>query len=68
VIVLERVLLADGHPVGLEDTRLPLETNPAAPMLLLNRVARDAAGRPIERVRSLFRGDRFSFVTTLRRG
>jgi GntR family transcriptional regulator len=45
-----------------------LETNPAAPMLLLNRVSRDAAGRPIERVRSLFRGDRFSFVTTLRRG
>ncbi|WP_445181496.1 GntR family transcriptional regulator [Pseudonocardia sp. Cha107L01] len=115
VIVLERVLLADGHPVGLEDTRLPLvrfprllaefdpatslytyvrstgveletaterietvlaapreamllETNPGAPMLLLNRVSRDVAGRPIERVRSLFRGDRFSFVTTLRRG
>jgi GntR family transcriptional regulator len=114
VIVLERVLLADGHPVGLEDTRLPLarfpqlladfdpetslyayvratgvefetaterietvlaapreamllETNPAAPMLLLNRVSRDAEGRPIERVRSLFRGDRFSFVTTLRK-
>jgi len=114
VVVLERVLLADGHPVGLEDTRLPvarfprlladfdpetslyayvrgtgvefetaterietvlaapreamlLETNPAAPMLLLNRVSRDPEGRPIERVRSLFRGDRFSFVTTLRK-
>jgi GntR family transcriptional regulator len=114
VVVLERVLLADGHPVGLEDTRLPvarfprlladfdpqtslyayvratgvefetaterietvlaapreamlLETNPAAPMLLLNRVSYDVDGRPIERVRSLFRGDRFSFVTTLRR-
>ena len=114
VIVLERVVLADGHPVGLEDTRLPLarfprlladfdpetslyayvratgvefdtaterietvlaapreamllETNPAAPMLLLNRLSLDGSGRPIERVRSLFRGDRFSFVTTLRK-
>ena len=114
VILLERVLLADGHPVGLEDTRMPLarfpqllaefdpatslyayvrasgvefetaterietvlaapreamllETNPGAPMLLLNRLSYDPEQRPIERVRSLFRGDRFSFVTTLRR-
>jgi GntR family transcriptional regulator len=28
VIVLERVLLADGHPVGLEDTRMPLARFP----------------------------------------
>jgi GntR family transcriptional regulator len=42
-----------------------LGTNPALPMLLLNRVSVDEAGVPIERVRSLFRGDRFSFVTTL---
>jgi GntR family transcriptional regulator len=114
VVELERVLLADGRPVGLELTRLPLarfprllaefdpvtslyayvrstgvefdtaterietvlanpreaallETNPGVPMLLLNRLSLDPAGRPIERVRSLFRGDRFSFVTTLRR-
>jgi len=113
VIALERVLLADDYPVGLEDTRMPaarfprllaefdpvtslyayvratgvefdaaterietvlaapreamlLETNPAAPMLLLNRLSYDPEGRPIERVRSLYRGDRFSFVTTLR--
>lgn len=45
-----------------------LETNPSAPMLLLNRRSLDTDGRPIERVRSLFRGDRFSFVTTLRPG
>ena len=109
---LERVLLCDDQPVGLENTYLPLHrfpgvldefdpttslyayiegcgvrfatateqietmlasprearllrTNPALPMLHLNRLSRDAAGRPIERVRSLFRGDRFSFTTTL---
>ncbi|GDY30296.1 hypothetical protein GTS_19290 [Gandjariella thermophila] len=41
-------------------------TNPAMPMLLLHRVAYDVEGRPVERVRSLFRGDRFSFVARLR--
>jgi GntR family transcriptional regulator len=113
VVHLERILLADDEPVGLEDTYLPerqvprildefdpttslygylreqgiwfesaterietvlarpreaklLGTNPALPMLLLNRVSADAAGRPIEKVRSLFRGDRFSFTTKLR--
>ncbi|WP_051341228.1 GntR family transcriptional regulator [Pseudonocardia spinosispora] len=113
VVHLERVLLADDLPVGLEDTYLPearfprlladfdpstslyvylrgvgtrfdaaterietvlaapreaqlLATNPGAPMLLLNRITLDSDGRPVERVRSLFRGDRFSFVTTLR--
>ena len=40
-------------------------TNPALPMLPLNRISRDADGRPIERVRSLFRGDRFSLVAEL---
>jgi GntR family transcriptional regulator len=42
-----------------------LGTNPTLPMLLLNRISLDLDGRPIERVRSLFRGDRFSFTTTL---
>lgn len=112
VVHLERVLLVDDEPVGLEDTRLPLRrfprlldefdpatslydyigrcgtrfasaterietalaspreamllrTNPALPMLLLNRVSVDPDSRPIERVRSLFRGDRFSFSATL---
>ena len=41
-------------------------TNPALPMLLLHRRSLDPDGVPIERVRSLFRGDRFSFSTRLR--
>ncbi|WP_423202205.1 GntR family transcriptional regulator [Herbihabitans rhizosphaerae] len=45
---------------------LLIGTNPALPMLLLHRVSTDAGGRPIERVRSLFRGDRFSFTTHMR--
>ncbi|MEU3447427.1 GntR family transcriptional regulator [Streptomyces thermolilacinus] len=40
-------------------------TPPALPMLLLHRLSRDAEGRPLERVRSLYRGDRFSFTTRL---
>jgi GntR family transcriptional regulator len=40
-------------------------TSPALPMLLINRVSRDRDGRPIECVRSLYRGDRFSFTTRL---
>ena len=112
VLHLERILLSDGEPMGLESTFLPadrfprlrsefdpgtslyayirgtgvtfhaasehietvlaspreaalLGTNPALPMLLLNRISRDPDGRPIERVRSLFRGDRFSLVAEL---
>ncbi|WP_171166291.1 GntR family transcriptional regulator [Streptomyces sp. I05A-00742] len=41
-------------------------TPPALPMLLIHRVSRDAGGRPLERVRSLYRGDRFSFTAHLR--
>ncbi|HEX3778181.1 MAG TPA: GntR family transcriptional regulator [Pseudonocardiaceae bacterium] len=44
---------------------LLIGTNPALPMLLLNRISYDRADRPIERVRSLYRGDRFSFATRL---
>jgi GntR family transcriptional regulator len=44
---------------------LLIGTNPALPMLLLHRVSYDPEGRPIERVRSLYRGDRFSFATRL---
>ncbi len=44
---------------------LLIGTNPALPMLLLNRISYDHADRPIERVRSLYRGDRFSFATRL---
>ncbi|WP_223199254.1 GntR family transcriptional regulator [Solihabitans fulvus] len=45
---------------------LLIGTNPALPMLLLHRVSLDAKGGPIERVRSLYRGDRFSFTARLR--
>ncbi|MEV4513456.1 GntR family transcriptional regulator [Dactylosporangium sp. NPDC049525] len=113
VIRLERVLLADGDPLGLEITELPaeryptlldvldpsgslyrcmqdelgvvwaeaterietalaspreallLQTNPALPMLLMQRISRDPSGTPIERVRSLYRGDRIGFETRL---
>ncbi|MGW8379978.1 GntR family transcriptional regulator [Streptomyces sp. ODS28] len=40
-------------------------TPPGLPMLLIHRLSRDTAGRPLERVRSLYRGDRFSFSTRL---
>ena len=45
---------------------LLIGTPPALPMLLIHRVSRDTAGRPLERVRTLYRGDRFSFTTHLR--
>ncbi|MFI7360862.1 GntR family transcriptional regulator [Streptomyces sp. NPDC050149] len=44
---------------------LLIGTPPALPMLLIHRLSRDADGRPLERVRTLFRGDRFSFTTHL---
>ncbi|WP_432102326.1 GntR family transcriptional regulator [Streptomyces sp. bgisy091] len=44
---------------------LLIGTPPALPMLLLHRLSRDSHGLPLERVRTLFRGDRFSFSTRL---
>ena len=44
-----------------------LGTDAATPMLLLTRSTRDASGRPVEYVRSLYRGDRFRFSTHLSR-
>lgn len=44
---------------------LLIGTPPALPMLLIHRLSRDTAGRPLERARSLYRGDRFSFTTRL---
>ncbi|MEU9337461.1 GntR family transcriptional regulator [Streptomyces sp. NPDC048290] len=41
-------------------------TPPGLPMLLIHRVSRDTDGRPLERVRSLYRGDRFSFTAHLK--
>jgi GntR family transcriptional regulator len=112
VVHVERVLLIDDEPIGLESTYLPqhrvprlvhdfdpatslyaylrsigieltgaderietvlatpreaalLTSAPALPMLLLNRISRDADGRPVECVRTLFRGDRFRLTTRL---
>ncbi|GGK42515.1 GntR family transcriptional regulator [Nocardia camponoti] len=42
-----------------------LECSTALPMLLLHRRSVDAAGAPIERVRSLYRGDRIAFEAKL---
>jgi GntR family transcriptional regulator len=44
-----------------------LGTDAATPMLLLTRSTRDSSGRPVEYVRSLYRGDRFRFSTHLTR-
>lgn len=40
-------------------------TPPALPMLLVHRVSRDTGGVPVEQVRALYRGDRFSFTAEL---
>ena len=45
---------------------LLIGTPPALPMLLLHRRSWDVKGHPFERVRTLYRGDRFSFSTELR--
>ncbi|QHC20912.1 GntR family transcriptional regulator [Streptomyces sp. GS7] len=44
---------------------LLIGTPGALPMLLIHRLSRDTEGRPLERVRSLYRGDRFSFTAHL---
>jgi GntR family transcriptional regulator len=44
-----------------------LGTDPSIPMLLLTRTSRDATGRPVEYVRSLYRGDRFRLSARLTR-
>ncbi|MFF4606724.1 GntR family transcriptional regulator [Streptomyces sp. NPDC001339] len=44
---------------------LLIGTPGALPMLLIHRLSRDTEGSPLERVRSLYRGDRFSFATHL---
>ena len=44
---------------------LLIGTPPALPMLLLHRRSWDGSGRAFERVRTLYRGDRFSFTAEL---
>ncbi|WP_051636858.1 GntR family transcriptional regulator [Rhodococcus sp. UNC363MFTsu5.1] len=43
-----------------------LDSTTAMPMLLLNRISLDTDAVPIERVRSIYRGDRVAFLATLR--
>ncbi|MFE3506282.1 GntR family transcriptional regulator [Kitasatospora sp. NPDC059160] len=69
-------LRAHGVHLGTADERIetvlatPREalligTPPALPMLLLHRRSLDADGCPLELVRALYRGDRFSFTLAL---
>ncbi|MFR9798792.1 GntR family transcriptional regulator [Streptomyces sp. MS06] len=44
-----------------------LATDVGLPMLLLSRHSRDAEGRPVEWVRSVYRGSRYKFVAALMR-
>lgn len=50
-----------------EDVRL-LGIEMGAPMLVVHRLARDAAGKAVEWTRSSFRGDRFRFVSRVKSG
>jgi GntR family transcriptional regulator len=65
------IQLADGEETiesalaSPADARL-LSTEVGAPMLLLTRRTWDAQQRPVEFVRSLYRGDRYRFQTRLR--
>jgi GntR family transcriptional regulator len=43
-----------------------LGTDAGSPMLLLSRHSWDTEGNPVEYVRSIYRGDRYKFVTKLR--
>ena len=55
-------VLADPHNARL------LDVDPGLPLLLLSRHAYDVAGEPVEWAQSWYRGDRYKFVTRLRRG
>ena len=44
-----------------------LHVKEGTPLLLLERVSRDEQDRPVEFVRSLYRGDRYRFITELNR-
>ena len=54
-------VLADPH-----DARL-LSVDPGLPLLLLSRHAIDSTGQPVEWAQSWYRGDRYKFITRLRR-
>ena len=54
-------LLAPSHDAML------LHVAPGSPLLLIHRVTYDQNGRAFEHVKSLYRGDRYKFVTELHR-
>lgn len=54
-------VLADPHDAQL------LGVDPGIPLLLLSRHAIDSTGQPVEWAQSWYRGDRYKFVTRLRR-
>ncbi|HYG60283.1 MAG TPA: GntR family transcriptional regulator [Symbiobacteriaceae bacterium] len=71
-------ILAEHYQIHLVRATQSLEAVPAnayeadmlhvkegTPLLLLERIARDTADRPVEFVRSLYRGDRYRFTTEL---
>ena len=45
----------------------PLQVDPGLPLLLLSRHAFDTTGAPVEWAQARYRGDRYKFVTRLRR-
>lgn len=53
--------LADPREAGLLGSDLGL------PMLQLSRHSFDTEGQPVEWVRSIYRGDRYKFITRLKR-
>ncbi|MFI2562781.1 GntR family transcriptional regulator [Paenarthrobacter sp. NPDC018779] len=73
--------LADAYGIRISDVEDTVETALAgpgdvqllgiemgAPLLVVHRLGRDAAGRPVEWTRSVFRGDRFRFVSRVKSG
>ena len=55
-------ILAPAYEAGL------LHVAPGSPLLLMHRVTYDQNGKAFEHVKSMYRGDRYKFVTELRRG
>ncbi|MBA2679819.1 MAG: GntR family transcriptional regulator [Ktedonobacteraceae bacterium] len=54
-------ILAPSHEAAI------LDVAPGAPLLLMHRTTYDEGGRAFEHVKSLYRGDRYKFVTELYR-
>jgi len=52
---------------GPDEVRL-LGIEMGAPLLVVHRLARDVSGTPVEWTRSVFRGDRFRFVSRVKSG